>query len=211
MYLYLKKLIRKFALLSYQSKKCNIMKKLSLLALSMAAVVAFTSCGGSKSASGSKFKEIEIPCSDNGRSDKEFFRASSVGNSRDLATSKEKALLLTKQRLASLISSKLKSVSERYAQEMDAGGATEFNQTFENMTRDVVNQQLVDVTIVCEKTGQKEDGSYETYMAIEVSKEAIYNGVDKGISRDKKLEVMYDREQFKKKFDEEMSKMESQY
>ncbi len=187
------------------------MKKASLLVLSIAAVVAFTSCGGTKSAGGSKFKEIEIPCADKGRSDANFFRASSVGTSRDLATSKEKALMLTKQRLASLISSTLKSVSERYVNEMDAGGATEFNQTFENMTRDVVNQKLADIAIVCEKTGQKEDGSYETYMAIEVAKDVIYNGIDKGISRDKKLEVMYDREKFKEKFDEEMNKMAGQY
>ena len=125
-----------------------------------------------------------------------------------MATSKDKALVITKQRLASLISSKIKSVSERYVNEMDAGNATEFSQTFENMTRDVVNQQLVDITITCEKTGVKDDGSYETYIALEVAKDAIYNGIDKGISKDKKLEVMYDRAKFKEKFDEEMSKLE---
>ena len=75
------------------------------------------------------------------------------------------------------------------------------------MTRDVVNQQLADITITCEKTGQKQDGSYETYIALEVSKDVIYNGIDKGIGKDKKLEVMYDREKFKQKFDEEMNKL----
>ena len=119
-------------------------------------------------------------------------------------------MLLTKQRLASLISSTLKSVSERYVNEMDAGDASEFNQNFENMTRDVVNQQLVDVTIICEKTGKTSDGKFETYMAIEVSKDAIYNGVNKGIGRDKKLEVKYDQMKFKEKFDEEMNKLEKQ-
>jgi len=114
---------------------------------------------------------------------------------------------MTKERLASLIQSTLKSVTERYVNEMDAADGNEFSQTFENITRDVVKQKLVDITIICEKTGQKDDGSYETYMAIEVSKEDIYNGVDKGISRDKKMETLYDRERFRKTYEEEMNKM----
>jgi hypothetical protein len=186
------------------------MKKVTLFVLSLAAVVTLTSCGGSKDITKGR-KELTIPCSDKGRSDKEFFRASTVGKSTNLAMSKEKALTLTKQRLASLISSKIKSVTERYASDMDAGGASEFAQTFENMTRDVVNQQLVDVKIICEKTYEADGGGYETYMALEVSKDAIYNGIDKGISKNKKLEVMYDRAKFKEKFDEEMSKLDNEY
>lgn len=185
------------------------MKKVSIFVLAIAAVATFTSCGGTKEATKGR-QEITIPCTEKGTSDATFFRAASVGKSQDMATSKEKALLITKQRLASLISSKIKSVSERYVNEMDAGGATEFAQTFENMTRDVVNQQLVDIAITCEKTFEAEGGGYETFMAIEVSKDAIYNGIDKGISKNKKLEVMYDREKFKQKFDEEMSKIEAQ-
>lgn len=186
------------------------MRKLTFFVLALVAITTLSSCGSKDITKGRQ--KLDIPCNDKGRSDKEFFRASNIGKSQDMATSKEKALLLTKQRLASLISSKIKSVTERYANEMDAGGASEFSQTFENMTRDIVNQQLVDVSIICEETYEaKEGGGYETYMAIEVSKDAIYNGVDKGISKNKKLEVMYDRAKFKEKFDEEMSKMDAEY
>ncbi len=186
------------------------MKKFSVFFFVAIAAVAFSSCGGTKDVAKTTggFNEITIPCADKGQSDKEFFRASSVGKSRDMATSREKALLMTKQRLASLVSSTLKSVTERYVNEMEVADASEFEQTFENMTRDVVNQQLSDIAITCEKTGVKDDGSYETYMAVEVSKDAIYNGVDNGLSQDKKLQVMYDRQKFKEKFDEEMSKLE---
>ncbi|MDA3891831.1 MAG: hypothetical protein PF517_09230 [Salinivirgaceae bacterium] len=183
------------------------MKKVTLLVLSFAAVVALTSCGGEKSATKGR-EEIIIPCADQGRSNAEFFRAASVGKSQDMATSKDKALMITKQRLASLIGSKIKSVTERYVNEMDAGGATEFSQTFENMARDIVNQELVEIAVTCEKTFEAEGGGYETFIAIEVSKDVIYNGIDKGIDKNKKLEVMYDREKFREKFNEEMSQME---
>ncbi len=186
------------------------MRKVTLFILSFAAIVSLTSCGGTKDVTKGR-QELTIPCADKGRSDKEFFRASSVGKSQDMAVSKDKALLVTKQRLASLIGSKLKSVTERYVNEMDAGGGTEFSQTFENMTRDVVNQQLADITITCEKTFEAEGGGYETFIALEVSKDVIYNGIDKGISKDKKLEVLYDKQKFKETFDAEMDKLDSEY
>ncbi len=188
-------------------------RKASLVVLLFVSALVISSCGGTKKAEEDTakktggFHELTLPCASKGYSDKKFFRASSVGHSKDIATSREKALLMTKQRLATLISSTLKSVTERYANEMDAADATEFNQTFENMTRDVVKQQLADISVICEKTGQKDDGSYETYMAIEVNKETILNGIDKGISGDKKMEVLYDKERFKKTYEEEMNKL----
>jgi len=193
----------------------TITSKLSIFAFLMFTGFLMVSCGGSKEAEAvdsvdkntGGFNEITIPCAKDGYSDKKFFRASSSGKSKDLATSREKALLMTKQRLASLISSTLKSVTERYVNEMDAADATEFNQTFENMTRDVVKQQLADIRVTCEKTGKKDDGSFETFIAIEVDKETILNGIDKGISRDKKMEVLYDKERFKKTYEAEMDKM----
>ncbi|MCK5856175.1 MAG: hypothetical protein KAG64_01725 [Bacteroidales bacterium] len=191
----------------------NFTTRISLIAMLVISAFVISSCGGSKKIDKDTaertggFHELTLPCADKGKSDKKFFRASSVGHSRDLATSREKALLMTKQRLATLINSTLKSVTERYANEMDAGQGGEFSQTFENLTRDVVKQQLSDVIIICEKTGQKDDGSYETYMAIEMDKDVILKGINAGISRDKKMEVLYDKERFKKTYEDEMTKM----
>ena len=191
----------------------TITSKISIIAFLMIGGFFIVSCGGTKEAVESVdkntggFNEVTIPCAKDGYSDKTYFRASSSGQSKDLATSREKALLMTKQRLASLISSTLKSVTERYVNEMDAADATEFSQTFENMTRDVVKQQLVDIRVICEKTGKKDNGSYETFIAIEVEKDAIYNGIDKGITNNKKMEVLYDKDRFAKTYEEEMNKM----
>jgi uncharacterized protein YnzC (UPF0291/DUF896 family) len=189
------------------------MKKIRFIVMLIITTLILSSCGGSKMNKDTAkrtggFHELKLPCVDKGKSDKKFFRASSVGHSKDLASSREKALLMTKQRLATLINSTLKSVTERYINEMEAGDGSEFSQTFENMTRDVVKQQISNVTIICEKTGQKDDGSYETYMAIEVDKDVVLNGINNGISKNKKLETLYDKERFKKTYNEEMNKLE---
>jgi len=191
----------------------NLTIKISLISMLIISAFVISSCGGSKKMDKDTaertggFHELKLPCADKGVSDKHYFRASSVGHSRDLATSREKALLMTKQRLATLISSTLKSVTERYVNEMDAGEGNEFSQTFENLTRDVVKQKLGDIKIICEKTGQKDDGTYDTYMAIEMDKDVVLNGINAGISRDKKLETLYDKERFKKTYEEEMNKL----
>lgn len=183
------------------------MKKVTIILLAFVAVGFMSSCGGSKSATSGR-KKLEIPCDDKAKADATYFRASGQAKSPNQANAKDKALLNAKSRLAASINTKIKSVTESYTNEMDAGGAQEFNQTFENMTRAVVSQTLVEVEEICSESYAAEGGGYDHYVALQVSKDAIYNGIDKGISKDKKLEVMYDRQKFKEKFDEEMSKME---
>ncbi|MCQ2375703.1 MAG: hypothetical protein MJ069_07385 [Salinivirgaceae bacterium] len=183
------------------------MKKILIFSAVALASLMLASCGGTKDVTKGR-QEITIPCGDKATSNKEYFRASSSATSKDMAMAREKALTLTKQRLASLIESTMKSVTERYANDMDAGGGSEFEQTFQNMTKEVINLELRDVAVTCEKMFEAQGGGYEVFTSIEVNKETFYNGVDKGISKDKKLEVMYDREKFRKIYEEEMAKME---
>jgi len=67
---------------------------------------------------------------------------------------------------------------------------------------------LNNVSVLCEKYFQAEGGGYEAFVAIEMGKEDVISSTESAISKDKKLEVMYDREKFRKQFDEEMSKLE---
>lgn len=182
------------------------MKRLSILALMAVGTFTFFSCGGTKSVTNGR-QEITIPCQDQGRSDKDNFRASATAKSANLNTAKQKALLNAKTTLASNIASTIKSVSENYVNEMDAAGASEFTQSYQNMAKDVVSQKLSGVVVTCEKYYEAEGGGYEAFVAVEMSKTDILNATESTISKDKKLEVMYDREKFRKQFEEEMSKL----
>lgn len=121
--------------------------------------------------------EIIIPCADKGRSSADYFRAASVGASPNLNIAQNMAYTLTLQRLVSLMSSKKKSLDERYANEMDLGSADEFNQTFEDMTKDEIQIKsgLHHAVVTCKKiTFHSETGVYECWMAVEFSKEKAY-------------------------------------
>lgn len=185
----------------------------SLLAIAViGTAVAFTSCKKTKDVGGAGKKptEITIPCKEEGRSDKNYFRADASASSQDMSLSREKALTASKQKLAGLINTKIKSVTDRYVNETEVGSNSDFEQKFENLTREIVNQTLVDIAVVCEKNYQEATGKYTTYVAIEVSKDAMLNGINNSITKDQKLRVDYDKMKFEQIFNEEMEKLSNE-
>ena len=179
--------------------------------LAIAMVVGVSSCKTKTTVKKEEgFKEIKIPCQNEGRSDKKNYRADASAKSSNMQASREKALLASKQRLASLVNSKIKSVTDRYMNETEVGDKSNFEQKFENLTREIVSQTLVDVKITCEKVMTNSKGEYQTFIATEVSKEAILNGITKRLSNKDKVQVDYDKKKFEEIYNSEMEKMENE-
>ena len=148
-------------------------------------------------------KEIKVPCSENGKSDSHYYRASSSAKSKDLSMSKDKSLLSTKQILASLIGSSMKSVTENYTSQLDKTKAPSLKSSFENLISETVNQQLKFVSITCQKTEKRKDGFYETYTSVEVPKDDFFKSYINKITSDSNLKTDFDESKFKEIFDKE--------
>lgn len=188
----------------------NTRKLLGVALLTIVAVVGLNSCKSKEKVStNSEVGTVleNMPCEDKGRSDKNFFRASAMATSSDLSLAKEKALLNAKQRLVTLINSNTKSVTDRYVNEREFGDASEFEQKFENLTREVADETISNIVVACEKASVLDNGKYRGFVAIEVSKEDILNGISKKLSGNQKLQVDYDKAKFEEIFNQEMQKM----
>ncbi len=188
----------------------NTKKFLGVALLTFVAVVGFNSCKSKEKVStNSEVGTVleDMPCEDQGRSDKKFFRASAMATSSDLSLAKEKALLNAKQRLVTLINSNTKSVTDRYVNEREFGDASEFEQKFENLTREVADETISNIVVSCEKASVLANGKYRGFVAIEVSKEDILNGINNKLSGNQKLQVDYDKAKFEEIFNQEMQKM----
>ena len=179
------------------------MKKLTYIFTIALSICFVTSC------TTKKLSNKKIPCSQH-RSDKDNFRASGSFTGPDLQFSRENSLRLSKATLSGLIESKIKSVTDRYASQRNLGNTAEFNQKVENYTREIVNEEIREVNIICEEQATTPDGQFQIFTAVEVSKDIIYNGVNKGLSNDQKLRQDYDAMKFKEIFDEEMEKLEKE-
>lgn len=132
------------------------------------------------------------------------------GKSPDLATAKKIALQNAKSEMAGNIQSLMKRVTDQYTNQRTISDKQEFENKFEEMIRTVVKQELVDLKIIGEKTFQEADGKYTYWLAIETTKDAILNGAYDRISKDKKLQLDFDKHQYEKIFDEEMEKFEEE-
>ncbi len=190
------------------------MKLLLGIGLLLSLSLGFGSCKSKKTVAAKTATNSEIgtilenmPCENDGRSDKNYFRASSMSTSSDLQLSKEKALLLAKQRLVTLINSNTKSVTDRYVNEREIGNAAEFEQKFENLTREVADETLNNIVVTCEKSSVLANRQYRSFIAIQVSKEDIINGFSRKVSKDNKLQLDYDKKKFEEIFNQEMEKM----
>ncbi len=178
----------------------------------LATVFFFSSCKSKKEAvdySGLG-TEVNTPCSDEEyHSDMTHFRGTGIGEGTNLASARRKANLDANAMLAASINRTIKSVTDRYTQDITVGDANEFAEKFEDLTRSVVNQVLNNVSTVCNKTFEKE-GKYSVYMAVEVGKDDLLNNVSSQISRDERLRLDYDKMKFEQIFNEEMENLSNE-
>ena len=156
--------------------------------------------------------EISVPFSESKyKTDKDFFRAKQSGKSPDLATAKKIALQNSKSELAGNIKAVIKRVTDQYTNQRTVGDKQDFENKFEELAREVVDQTLNDVRIVDEKIFKETDGRYTYWVAIETSKVPVLDAVASKISKNEKLQLDYDKKKFEEVFNSEMDKMSKEH
>jgi len=152
--------------------------------------------------------EVVVPCSGPEYfTTAKFFRANSIGESQDQVTSKKKALTNARNELAQAINTTVKTVTDNYVNSREMNNREEVEERFESLNREVVDQTLSGIVTKCEKLMKTKEGSYKTYVAIELSAEELVSKYNERLSKDDRLKIDYDYEKFKETFDKEMEKM----
>lgn len=186
--------------------------KLVLFVALITGTMLLVSCGGKKKAAGPSAlgTKVEIPCSDEEyHSDMTHFRGTGMAQGTNLASTRRRANLDANANLAAGINRTIKSVTDRYTQDITIGDANEFAERFEDLTRSVVNQTLNNVAVACSQIFER-DGRYNVYVAVEVNKDELLNDLSSRISRDDRLRLDYDRQQFESIFNQEMEELSRQ-
>lgn len=176
--------------------------------------VFLSSCGSKKEVAQvvTKSNEIELPfTSKDFKSNKEAFRANQFGKSMDLSTAKKIALMNAKSELAGNIQATIKKVTDNYTNQRTVSDKQDFENKFEELAREVVNQTLTEVKIIGEKvTHESNGGAYNYYIAIEISKDVVLNNFADKISKKEKLQLDFDKKKFEEVLNAEMSKLEKE-
>ena len=182
--------------------------------LMMASIVVFgVACGKKKKAVEEPKPNGEVLINeyctgDSYKSTAEAFRATATGESMDRETAKKKARSNAQSEMAKTINSTMKIVGDNYVNSTEFNNKEEITETFQEMARTIVDQELRGAIEICEKLTQREDGTYVSYMAIELSGQKIADAYNSGLSKDEKLKADYNYEKFKETFEKEMQKFE---
>lgn len=141
---------------------------------------------------------------------KKHFRANAIGESLDQMTAKKKALSNARAQLAADIENTMKVVGDNYVKSSEFNNKEEVTETFQEMARTVVDQQLQGLRTICEKQTKTAEGKYKTYIAIELSADELVSEYNERLSNDERLRADYNYEKFKETFDKEMEKLSNQ-
>ena len=161
------------------------MKRINLLGTALLIIAVMTSCGSSKPVTQTVQQpavqqdvEINVPCSGpEFQTNKEYFRASSMGLSTDMSIAKKKAMTETRAEIATAINAKVKSVTDSYVSSYQQDENDESKSRYQSLTRTVVEQELSGTRVICEKTMKTPDGKYKVYVSLELAGEEIMNAI----------------------------------
>jgi hypothetical protein len=192
----------------------KLVKTLSLITIAS----IFAGCGlfnqssnGSSKGSSEGETLLEMYCNgDEFLNNKEYFRATGIGESMDQMTANKKARSNAQAELAKTLNSTMKIVTDNYVKSSEVNNQEELTERFEELSRTVVNQQLEGARKICEKYTKTKEGNYKCYMALELSGKDMLAKYNEQIIADPTTKVDYDYDKFKKTFDEEMLKLEQQ-
>lgn len=136
----------------------------------------------------------------------QVFRATATGESMDRETAKKKARANANSELAKTINATMKIVGDNYVNSTEFNNKEEVTETFQEMARTVVDQELKGAKKICSELTQKPDGNYVSYIAIELSGSSIADAYSKALSQNEKIKADYNYEKFKETFEKEMAK-----
>jgi hypothetical protein len=105
----------------------------------------------------------------------------------------------------------MKIVGDNYVSSSEFNNKEEVTETFNEMSRTIVDEQLQGVVTICEKMTKTADGKYKCYMAMEIAAEKLASKYHERLSKDEKLRADYNYEKFKETFEKEMERMSNGY
>jgi hypothetical protein len=150
----------------------------------------------------------------NVKSNRRFFRVVAEGVSTRKDFAEKKATQGAQAKIASEIAVVVKQVNEDYAKETSTDAGDEYMQSFESMTRTVINQTLYGANVVDKgfysfyKTKEDKKAkkiSYRVYVVMEMDRDKYLAALAQAASGDENKKLNYNKAKYEETFDKEMA------
>lgn len=177
------------------------MKRILIVVMALAAI-SFTACKSSKNVVTQQQignKEVEMPCSQYGFDSEDYFAGMGIGENINAQNARTAAFDAAKRMINGKIGGLAKGLASDYSRTMNGGAQqNDVQGIMEREIVQVVERMLNDATQVCEKLYQTPAGTYQSHIAIQISKKELASKASTALSEDQKLETLFNRDQFRK-------------
>lgn len=152
---------------------------------------------------------VDVPCYDQSRSDKEYYRELGTGKAIDLASARRMALQSAQALMRDRLAHQVKGLATDYSKTMsNSKKGAEMEQIIEGEFTNIVDGFLNDADNPCEKWSQDRTGNFNAFYTIEIRKGDLVDKLAEGLSKNEKLQAEFDRDQFRKYAEEYMKKQQ---
>lgn len=153
----------------------------------------------------------ELPCADFDRDTKEYFTGLGTAESVNEQNARDGALEAAKGQVRRKLGGLVKGLSTDYSKFMRGSAAqTDVSSIVEGELATVIERQLNDAMKTCERMGHTAQGTYKSYVAIQISKEELASKMSTALSENDKIRMEYDRDRFRKYMEEYMKGLNEQ-
>lgn len=188
------------------------MKRTVILMAAVAMMMLFGACKSNKPITQEQIgnKEIELPCSGYDRDTEDYFGGSGVGENVNMQNARLAALNAAKSMINAKIGGLAKGLATDYVRSQSgAAQQDDVQRIAEREVTAVIERMLNDAEQVCEKMYQTPNGTYQSHIAIRISKKEMAKNMATALSDDQKLEGMFHRDQFRKWAEEYMKNLKN--
>jgi hypothetical protein len=182
--------------------------------LGMLVVALCASCGSSKkmaakSSAPYQRTEIEIPCVKEGQGDAEYYRATGTATSINQQGARRAALQSAKSMIYEMLGGFIQGLSTDYSRNVTGDArANKVQGIIEGEFANLVEKKLNDADITCEKGFMLNDGNFEYWISIAISKKEIIDDLVTTLDENEELEILFNRDQFRKFAEDRMKQMQ---
>ena len=178
------------------------MKRTVILMAAVATMMMFGACRSNKNVITQEQmgnKEVELPCVGAAQDNDEYFGGMGVAENVNMQNARLAAINAAKSMINAKLGGLAKGLATDYVR-TQAGAAQQddVQRIAEREITAVIERMLNDAEQTCEKLYQTPAGTYQSHIAIRISKKEMAKNMATALSEDQKLEGMFHRDQFRK-------------
>lgn len=170
--------------------------------------VGISGCKSSKPVSVAKVEEmteVSLPCGDYSKDSKDYYAGMGIGENTNMQAARIAALEGAKDMVKRKIGGQVKGLASNYSRVMTGSAAqNDVQSIIEGEMITTLDKMLNDAEQTCEKMFKTQSGTYQAHIAIKISKDELIDKTATALSKNDKLEMEFNREQFRKWMKERM-------